>query len=99
MFCPKCGKQVDDRAVICVGCGQPLKAVTETGRVSAGWWWLGFFLPMIGFILWIVWTGEQPQKAKRVGIGALVGVIVTVLLAVLLYASFVGVLVWAVMQG
>lgn len=24
MYCPNCGKQIDDRAVVCVGCGVPV---------------------------------------------------------------------------
>ncbi len=53
-----------------------------------GWWWLGFFLPLVGFILWIVWSGDAPMKARRVGIGALVGVITSIVLTVLLYVLF-----------
>jgi len=34
MFCRNCGKQIDDKAVICVGCGVPVKpgaSVTASG--------------------------------------------------------------------
>ena len=31
MFCPNCGKEIDDRAVICVGCGCPVTPVTPMG--------------------------------------------------------------------
>jgi len=36
MFCRNCGKQIDDKAVICVGCGVPVKAeASATGSGAA----------------------------------------------------------------
>ena len=29
MYCSNCGKKVDEKAVVCVGCGVPLKKYTE----------------------------------------------------------------------
>ena len=42
---------------------------------KASFWWgvLGFFFPLIGLILYIVWNKTEPEKAKKVGIGALIG--------------------------
>jgi len=94
MFCPKCGNQVDDKAVICVGCGQPLKAIMKTEKVSAGWWWLGFLFPLLGFVLWAVWTGEKPRKARKVGLGALTSLIVCGVLIVLYFVFIVGVIAY-----
>lgn len=42
---------------------------------SFGWAVLGFFIPLVGFILWLVWKDEKPQSAKMSGIGALVGIL------------------------
>ena len=91
MFCPNCGKEVSELAEICVGCGCPVKKLTRGllgDSKSAGWWWLGFFFPMIGFILWAVWSGEYPMKAKKAGVGAIVGIICAVALVVLFYLLF-----------
>lgn len=90
MYCPNCGREINMQADICLGCGRSIKSFKKAqlnDSNSAGWWWLGFFLPLVGFILWIVWTGDTPMRAKRVGWGALVGAIVSVALVVLIYIA------------
>ncbi len=104
MFCKKCGSQLPDNTVICPSCGtvaevppqypypqQPYPPYVQpkpydTG--SIGWWFLGFFIPLIGLILFLVWRNDKPLSAKRAGIGALVGVIVNTVFSVLLSAIF-----------
>ncbi len=92
MFCPYCGRPIDEKADVCLGCGcsvQTIKNKSHNDSGSVGWWWLGFFFPLIGFILWCVWTGTSPQKARRAGWGALVGVIVSVVLTVIIYVAYI----------
>lgn len=55
----------------------------DTG--SIGWGVLGFFFPLVGFILWLVWKQERPLTAKKAGVGALIGVIAVVALYVLIF--------------
>ncbi|PWG65582.1 hypothetical protein DF196_06505 [Bifidobacterium callitrichidarum] len=50
----------------------------DTG--SFGWAVLGFFLPIVGFILWIIWHSKRPDDARMAGEGALVGVVVAMVL-------------------
>ena len=38
-----------------------------------GWAVLGFAVPLVGLILYIVWKEERPKDAKNLGIGAIVG--------------------------
>ncbi|MFP4078832.1 MAG: hypothetical protein ACLFUQ_06790 [Candidatus Izemoplasmataceae bacterium] len=45
---------------------------------------LGFFLPIIGLILYFVWLEERPRIAKAVGAGALASVVVGLLLVMFL---------------
>jgi len=59
--------------------GQPNPA--DTG--SFGWAVLGFFVPLAGLILWIVWKTERPLSAKKAGIGALVSVLASVVLTII----------------
>lgn len=51
---------------------------------SFGYAVLGFFVPMAGLILYLVWREETPLRAKSAGKGALVGVIVWVGLSVIM---------------
>lgn len=83
MFCKYCGKEVEPDAVICIHCGRSLETrpvSTDTG--SIGWGVLGFFFPIIGLILYLVWKDEKPYTAKMAGKGALIGVITTVVLGI-----------------
>lgn len=59
---------------------------------SFGWAVLGFFFPIVGLILFLVWKSEKPVSAKQAGMGALASVISTVVLWILL-------IVFAAMSG
>lgn len=37
MFCPKCGREVADDAVVCVGCGRPLKECPSCDTGGRDW--------------------------------------------------------------
>ncbi|MBQ1407729.1 MAG: SHOCT domain-containing protein [Eubacterium sp.] len=51
-------------------------AVQANEGDSGGWAVLGFLLPIVGLILFLVWSGTRPKDAKAAGLGALVGFIV-----------------------
>ena len=51
---------------------------------SGGYAVLGFFIPIVGLILYLVWKDETPLRAKSAGKGALIGVITGVVLSVVL---------------
>ncbi len=87
MYCKNCGKEIDDRAVICPYCGvavneEKLKQMNGAAKSddapSVGFAVLCFFLPILGLILYLVWKDEYPLKAKSCGKGALIGVITEV---------------------
>lgn len=50
---------------------------------NAGWGVLGFFFPLIGLILFLVWKDEYPNRSKMCGKGALISVIVYFALVIL----------------
>ena len=83
-FCKYCGAQIDDNAVVCTTCGasqSTAPAVVDNG--GFGWGLLGYCLPIVGLILFLVWKDTKPKSSKAAGIGALVSVIV----AVVVYAA------------
>jgi hypothetical protein len=69
----------------------PSNSVYTTDSPSMGMAVLGFFLPIVGLILWLVWKEPKPLKAKSAGKGALISVIVQVVLCIL-YAVYIGVM-------
>ncbi len=94
MFCVKCGKEIHDDAVICPHCGcatpnfyskQKANEASVFDAPSVGYAVLGFFIPIVGLILYLVWKQEFPMRAKSAGKGALISVIVEVSLVVLIY--------------
>jgi hypothetical protein len=81
-YCPNCGKPVDPKAVICPNCGVPIatnNSISNTNSDSGSTWWavLGFFIPVVGLILYIVWKNDEPKNAKKAGLGALISVCVS----------------------
>lgn len=92
MFCPYCGKEINDNAAVCLGCGRSVSGIGNPSNQdsnSFGWWWLGFFFPLIGLILWLVWSDSTPIRAKRAGWGALISVITSILLVAFIYAAII----------
>ena len=53
----------------------------DTG--SFGWAVLGFFVPLVGLILWLTWKSDRPKSAKMAGMGALISVIAEVIITVI----------------
>ncbi len=42
-----------------------------------GFWWLGFILPPLGLVLFIVWKRLRPRLSRSAGKGALTGAILS----------------------
>ena len=50
------------------------------------WGLLGFCIPVVGLILFLIWKDQKPKTAKAAGIGALVSVIIYVVAYILIIA-------------
>ena len=61
---------------------------------TAGWGVLGFFFPLVGFILWLVWKDDRPARSRSAGIGCLVAVCLSVFGGIL-YGIIFGVILAA----
>ncbi|MDR0488375.1 MAG: DUF4870 domain-containing protein [Propionibacteriaceae bacterium] len=53
---------------------------------------LGFFFPVVGLVLYLVWKDQTPLKAKSAGKGALAGVI-TIVGLYMIYFIFIAILI------
>ena len=91
-YCSKCGTEVDPTAEYCPKCGSPQSTGTyrppqrptdphDSG--SVGWFILGFFVTIVGLILYLVWINDRPKDAKMAGLGALVGFIVGIVFSII----------------
>ena len=60
----------------------------EDSGTSIGWGILGFFIPIVGLILYLVWKTDRPKDSKAAGIGALVSVILGILSVVFFFFIF-----------
>ena len=100
-FCSHCGKEVLEKAVVCLNCGCAIEntsfaskstpATAPDDAPSTGYAVLGFFIPLVGLILYLIWSATHPKRAKSVGKGALIGFIVGVALSIVatIFYSFI----------
>ncbi len=90
MYCTSCGKEIANDSKYCIHCGT-VNPVFQTGarqydpndKSSFGFAVLGFFFPIVGLILYLVFNDRTPLRAKSVGKGALAGVITQVVTAII----------------
>ena len=91
MYCKNCGKIIDDSATYCINCGTKFdNNINETDdRSSFGFAILGFFIPIVGLILFLIYEGKKPKRAKSAGKGALIGFITKIVLSIILVILYV----------
>ena len=95
MYCKNCGSPVDDTSSYCTNCGAWIdnksNAIISEDSSSFGFAVLGFFIPIVGFILFLIYEEKKPKRAKSAGKGALIGFITRIVLSaifVILYVVF-----------
>ncbi len=93
MFCKKCGKEIMDEAVICVHCGcstqEKTAELANNDAPNTGMAVLGFFIPIVGLIIWLINRDTKPLMAKSAGKGALIGFAVSMVCSIF-YGMIVG---------
>ena len=67
MFCKNCGKEVVNNCIICPNCKFEIGSI-DTGNEA--FIFLGYLIPIVGFILYFIWKDEKPKTAKMLLIGA-----------------------------
>ncbi len=71
---------------------QTPQAAPETQGSKFGWGVLGFFIPLVGLILFLVWRSEKPRAAKASGIGAIIGFVVGIISSIIYSVAFASLL-------
>ena len=73
MYCKNCGNKLNENDKFCPSCGKQVNEsqnpvptnnyqVYDSG--SFGWALLGFFIPIVGIILYFCWNNTKPKSAK-----------------------------------
>ena len=86
-YCSNCGSQISDQERICNFCGAPTSqpnrpVVNDAG--GFGWGLLGFCIPIVGLVLFLVWNQERPNTARALITGAIIGFILEFAMGILL---------------
>lgn len=93
MYCKNCGRPVDDTSSYCNNCGARIdnkpNADASEDSLSLGFAILGFFIPIVGLIIFLIYEGKKPKRAKSAGKGALIGFITEIVLAIILVILYV----------
>ena len=93
MYCKNCGRTVDDTSSYCNNCGARIdnkpNADASEDRLSLGFAILGFFIPIVGLILFLIYEEKKPKRAKSAVKGALIGFITKIVLAIILVILYV----------
>ena len=79
-YCQKCGKELVDEAVVCLGCGCAVSNDISKNQFKdapdSGYAIIGFLFPIVGLILYLIKKDSMPIRAASAGKGALIGFIV-----------------------
>lgn len=85
-FCRECGSVIHNDAAECSHCGAT-QSVKKTSSVnddgSLSWGLLGFCVPIVGLVLYLVWKEDQPNNAKMAGKGALISTIISLIISII----------------
>ena len=93
MYCKNCGRTVDDTSSYCNNCGaridnKPNADVSEDNS-NLGFAILGFFIPIVGLIIFLIYEGKKSKRAKSAVKGALIGFITKIVLTIILVILYV----------
>ena len=92
MFCKNCGNVIDENSLYCNNCGTRLETVQKQNFTeddsSLGFAIIGFFIPLVGLILFLIYEGKKPKRAKSAGKGALTGFVTRIMLSIILVVLY-----------
>ena len=75
-YCTKCGFEFKSNQSVCLECGVAIRGANkDNDRAGFGWVLLGFCIPLVGLILFLVWKDEKPITAKSCITGAAISIV------------------------
>ena len=100
MYCSKCGCQLPDNSAFCAKCGASQSGNGVVDKDSLfGYSVLGFFLPLIGIIIFLIYEKKEPLLAKAVIKGVVIGFITKIALSILvfvIYLAFAAIMLFSI---
>lgn len=94
-YCSHCGEKIEEGQYVCLNCGFKASeeaAIGTKDESSMGYAVLGFFFPIVGLVLFLVWHDSLPLRAKSAGKGALASVIIGIslyIIAIIASAAYI----------
>ena len=88
-YCRECGTVISAKAISCPKCGATQNQTAENQAAvkqdiaSAGLMVLSFFFPLIGLILFCVYSQSTPNAAKEYGKWALIGFVTWIVVSII----------------
>lgn len=70
IYCQRCGHELDGHEKFCPSCGKSTPNNAYSPSTSSrdeggfGWSLLGFCVPIVGLVLYLVWKDERPNTAR-----------------------------------
>ncbi len=94
MFCKNCGKEIDDRAVVCPNCGVQVGTVApaekKTNVLAIVGFIFAFIMPIVGLICSIIGRNKAPEcggNGKGLATAGIVISVVWMVLVIIIYAA------------
>ena len=94
MFCKNCGKEIDDRAVVCPYCGVQVGTVApaenKTNVLAIVGFIFAFIMPIVGLICSIIGRNKAPEcggNGKGLATAGIVISVVWMVLVIIIYAA------------
>lgn len=94
MFCKNCGKEIDDRAVVCPNCGVQVGTVApaenKTNVLAIVGFIFAFIMPIVGLICSIIGRNKAPEcggNGKGLATAGIVISVVEMVLVIIIYAA------------
>lgn len=93
-YCRNCGAELKENQAVCLKCGAMVEDVNKSVSVeddgNIGWGFLGFFVPIAGLVLYLIWKDKAPKNARMAGKGALISVIIEAVSVVFVLIIYFG---------
>jgi hypothetical protein len=89
--CPHCGARVEKEIPVAVEAPPRYEAAPVPGKMveedgpSTGYNILAFLIPIVGFVLWVIWGSQLPIRSKGIIKWTLISIGITVFLRILVF--------------